>query len=89
MLVAIPGDPLTTRMLNEDERKLVIARMNADAVVKTDWKVEPTTWRLVVRSCNIWTMVCAIGFLAVNVSFQGLALFLPTVVNSRKFVLSC
>lgn len=30
------------------------------------------------------TTVCAMGFLFVNISFQGLSLFLPTVVNSCK-----
>ncbi|KAF5319372.1 hypothetical protein D9619_008618 [Psilocybe cf. subviscida] len=82
LLFVTPGDPLTTRMLNKKERELAIARLNADAIVKTDGKVEPTTWKLVLRSCNIWTMVCAIAFMSINISFQGLALFLPTVVNS-------
>lgn len=85
LLVAIPGDPLTTRMFNKRERELHVARVNADAIVKVDGKVEPTTWKLVLRSCNIWTMVCAIAFMSINISFQGLALFLPTVVNSRAY----
>lgn len=85
-LFILPGDPLTTRMLSDAERQLVVGRMNADAVVQTDGRVEPTTWRLVLRSCNIWTMVCAVAFMSVNISFQGLALFLPTVVNSRKSI---
>jgi hypothetical protein len=49
-----PGDPLTTRMLNEKERALAIARLNADAIVKTDGKMEPTTFKRVMKSFNIW-----------------------------------
>lgn len=30
------------------------------------------------------TIVCALGYLFVNISFQGLSLFLPTVINSCK-----
>ncbi|KAF8954838.1 MFS general substrate transporter [Flammula alnicola] len=82
LLVIIPSDPLKSRMLNEAERKLAIARLNADQIIKTNGKREPTTLKLVARSFNIWTMVCSLGFLMINVSFQGLSLFLPTVVNS-------
>ncbi|KAF8197016.1 MFS general substrate transporter [Pholiota molesta] len=78
----IPGDPLTSKMLNQAERDLVIARMNADAVIKTDGKKEATTIKLVLRSFNLWTLVSALGFTLINISFQGLSLFLPTVVNS-------
>ncbi|KAF5326743.1 hypothetical protein D9619_004681 [Psilocybe cf. subviscida] len=77
-----PGDPLTTRMLNEKERALAIARLNADAIVKTDGEMEPTTLKRVLRSFNIWTTVCAVSMMLVAISFQGLALFLPTVVNT-------
>ncbi|KAF9446895.1 MFS general substrate transporter [Macrolepiota fuliginosa MF-IS2] len=78
----IPDDPRKTKMLNEEERKLAIARINADATVETDGLKEKATLKLVLRSFNIWTLTCAMGYLFVNISFQGLSLFLPTVVNS-------
>jgi len=82
LLFIMPDDPRKTKMLNESERSLAIARINADATVKTDGVKEKTTLKLILRSFNLWTIVCAMGYLFVNVSFQGLSLFLPTVVNS-------
>ncbi|XP_006461471.1 hypothetical protein AGABI2DRAFT_185708 [Agaricus bisporus var. bisporus H97] len=82
LLVVIPEDIRTTKMLNESERAMAIARVNADAPVKVDGMKEKSTWKLVLRSFNIWTCVCSMGFLFVNISFQGLSLFLPTVINS-------
>jgi hypothetical protein len=54
LLVIMPEDPRTTRMLNESERALAIARINADAAVKVDGMKEKSTWKLVLRSFNIW-----------------------------------
>ncbi|EKM81338.1 hypothetical protein AGABI1DRAFT_99367 [Agaricus bisporus var. burnettii JB137-S8] len=82
LLVVIPEDIRTTKMLNDSERAMAIARVNADAPVKVDGMKEKSTWKLVLRSFNIWTCVCSMGFLFVNISFQGLSLFLPTVINS-------
>lgn len=50
----VPNDPLTSRMLNEAERNLIIARHNADAIIKTDGKKEATTFKLFLQSFNIW-----------------------------------
>ena len=54
LLVIMPEDPRTTRMLNESESALAIARLNADAVVKVDGRKEKTTWKLILHSFNIW-----------------------------------
>ncbi|KXN84257.1 hypothetical protein AN958_12830 [Leucoagaricus sp. SymC.cos] len=82
LLFIMPEDPKTTKMLSESERALAIARLNADATVKADGYKEKANLKLILRSFNIWTTVCAIGYLFVNISFQGLSLFLPTVINS-------
>ncbi|TFK39755.1 MFS general substrate transporter [Crucibulum laeve] len=82
LLFIIPGDPRTTRMLTEEERALAIARIDADQAVKTAGRKEPTTLKLVLRSFNIHTTACAICFMMINISFQGLSLFLPTVINT-------
>jgi hypothetical protein len=39
-------------MLNEEQRALAIARLDADAVVKVSGRKERTTLRLVIRSLN-------------------------------------
>ncbi|KAF9484547.1 MFS general substrate transporter [Pholiota conissans] len=82
LLFFIPADPLKSRLLNETERELTFARLNADQIVKTNGKTEPASLKLVLQSLNIWTMLCSVCFLLINISFQGLSLFLPTVVNS-------
>ncbi|KAF9453602.1 MFS general substrate transporter [Macrolepiota fuliginosa MF-IS2] len=82
LIFFIPNDPRETKMLNEEERKLAIERTNADATVKTDGFKEKATPKLIFRSFSIWTLTCAMGYLFINISFQGLSLFLPTVVNS-------
>ncbi|KAF7308936.1 MFS general substrate transporter [Mycena kentingensis (nom. inval.)] len=79
----IPTDPEHTRMLNEDveeERALALARIAVDQAVNTHGHKEPTTLRLVWRAFNDNTTFCVICYILVNISFQGLALFMPTVV---------
>ncbi|KAF9466151.1 MFS general substrate transporter [Collybia nuda] len=76
----IPADPQHTRMLNEEERSLALARIDADQVVRTRGHKERTSVKLVLRSFSLSTTICAICYLMVNISFQGLSLFMPTVV---------
>ncbi|CAA7269243.1 unnamed protein product [Cyclocybe aegerita] len=82
LLFFIPGDPTTTRLFNEEERAMVIARLDADQTVKMGGKKERTSLRLIIQSCNLHTIVCSLAFMLANISFQGLSLFLPTVVNT-------
>ncbi|KAF7308963.1 MFS general substrate transporter [Mycena kentingensis (nom. inval.)] len=76
----IPTDPVHTKMLTEEERALALARISADQAVSTDGKKERTSLSLVLRSFNIHTTFCALCYFLVNISFQGLALFMPTVI---------
>ncbi|KAJ7574271.1 MFS general substrate transporter [Mycena floridula] len=81
----LPTDPQHTRMLNAEERALALARIDADQAARTYGRKEPTTLRLVLRSFNFnarrsQTTVCAMCYLMINISFQGLSLFMPTVV---------
>lgn len=83
LLFFMPGDPSTTTILNEEERKIAIARIDADQAVKTGGRKEPTSLKLIFRSLhNVNTILCTIVFTMVNISFQGLTLFLPTVVSN-------
>ncbi|EPQ59892.1 MFS general substrate transporter [Gloeophyllum trabeum ATCC 11539] len=76
----IPDDPQRSRLLSPEERSLAMARIAADQVVSTTGRKERTTWRLVLRAFNFNTTLCAICFLMLNISFQGLSLYMPTVV---------
>ncbi|PPQ88146.1 hypothetical protein CVT26_012986, partial [Gymnopilus dilepis] len=82
LCVFMPADPTKTKLFNERERALAIARINADQVIKTSGKKEPTTFKLVWRSLSFNTLLCTVSYIMINISFQGLSLFLPTVVNS-------
>ncbi|KZT19730.1 MFS general substrate transporter [Neolentinus lepideus HHB14362 ss-1] len=76
----IPDDPQRSSLLSEDEKLLAIARITADQVVSTGGRKERTSLRLVLRAFNFNTTLCAICFLMLNISLQGLSLFMPTVV---------
>ncbi|KAJ8516567.1 hypothetical protein ONZ45_g6109 [Pleurotus djamor] len=78
----LPSDPRTTKMLTEEERALAIARLDADRVVKNQGKVEKTTMKLIWRAFNFNAILCGMVYLLLNISFQGLALFMPTVINN-------
>ncbi|RDB15354.1 hypothetical protein Hypma_004653 [Hypsizygus marmoreus] len=82
----IPADPQHTRMFNPAERALALARIDADQPVRTQGRKEPTSLALVWRAFNFNSILCALAYLMINISFQGLAIFLPTVVsNLGKF----
>jgi len=52
-LLIVPNDPTTTKFLTESERRLAIARIQADQVVKLEGaRQERTTLRLVLRAIN-------------------------------------
>ncbi|KDQ26556.1 hypothetical protein PLEOSDRAFT_1105460 [Pleurotus ostreatus PC15] len=79
-LYLLPADPRNTRMFNEEERALALARIDADSVVKNQGKKEKATWKLVWRAFNFNTILCSLVYLLLNISFQGLLLFMPTVI---------
>ncbi|KAJ7043759.1 MFS general substrate transporter [Mycena alexandri] len=78
--VIIPTDPQRTRMLTPEEKALALARIDADQVVRTYGRKEPTTLKLILRSFNINTTLCLLCYIMANISFQGLSLFMPTVI---------
>ncbi|KAJ7917548.1 MFS general substrate transporter [Mycena leptocephala] len=78
--IIIPTDPQHTRMLTAEEKALALARIDADQVVRTHGRKEPTTFRLIWKSFNINTTLCMLRYLMGNISFQGLSLFMPTVI---------
>ncbi|KAJ2912841.1 hypothetical protein MD484_g7568, partial [Candolleomyces efflorescens] len=88
----LPDDPVKSRLLSPEERRMVIARKyrdnahfaNKDAAgaVKHGGEPEKTTWKLVLRSFSFITVACTLGFIMINMSFQGLSLFLPSVIRS-------
>ncbi|KAF7309920.1 MFS general substrate transporter [Mycena indigotica] len=78
--IIIPTDPQRTRMLNEEERALALARIEADQVVSMQGRKERTSFKLVRRAFNVNASLCLLGYIFINISFQGLSLFMPTVI---------
>lgn len=52
LIVIAPEDPSKSRILNEAERKLALARIDADQVIKNQGRKEKTTVKLVLKSFN-------------------------------------
>lgn len=77
----MPDEAAKTRLLTPEERTLALARLEADLTVESEVRVEKTTAKLIWHSFNIHTVVCTILFIILNISFQGLSIFLPTIVN--------
>ncbi|THH06071.1 hypothetical protein EW145_g4338 [Phellinidium pouzarii] len=86
--IIFPSDPQSTHMLSETERALAIARISADQVVSTNGRKERTTVALIARAFNFNTCLCAFVYLMINISFQGLSLFMPTVVSTLGHFIS-
>ncbi|THU98273.1 MFS general substrate transporter [Dendrothele bispora CBS 962.96] len=78
----LPNDPRHTRLFTPEERRLALARLDADQAIETQGKKEKTTWKLIGRGFNVNTIICSILYLLVNISFQGLSLFMPTVIST-------
>jgi len=78
--VIIPTDPQHTRMLTAEEKALALARIDADQVVRTHGRKEPTTLKQIWKSFNVNTTLCTLCYIFANISFQGLSLFMPTVI---------
>ncbi|KAG6908884.1 hypothetical protein DXG01_002862 [Tephrocybe rancida] len=49
----LPADPQHTRLLNENERALALARIDADQAVKTQGRREKSTLKLVLRGLSL------------------------------------
>lgn len=76
----IPGDPETARFLTEEERALALARIRSASLAGSHEKEKPTLRTIMRGIFNVNTMVCSLGFTFVNISVQGLSLFMPTVI---------
>ncbi|TEB22549.1 MFS general substrate transporter [Coprinellus micaceus] len=82
LLFIVPEDPSKSKILNEEERKLAMQRIDAEQIIKSQGQKEKTTLKLVLRSFNLMTTSCTLCFVLLNMSFQGLSLFLPSVIRS-------
>ncbi|ESK95234.1 mfs transporter [Moniliophthora roreri MCA 2997] len=81
LIPIFPTDPERTRILNEEERRLAIARMYADQPQIKDTK-EGVNRSLVKRGIlDVTTLTCVWLYIVDNLSVQGLGIFLPSILK--------
>ncbi|KAF8518506.1 MFS general substrate transporter [Hysterangium stoloniferum] len=80
-LFFIPNRPENFWLLTEDERILVEeTATNSNSIdAFSQRRIHP---RLILRSFTFHVCICALGYLLVNISLQGLVVFLPTIIAS-------
>ncbi|CAG9989662.1 unnamed protein product [Clonostachys byssicola] len=80
-LYLFPNDPSKTRIFNESERALAMARIFHDQPAIVDHK-ERITWSLVKRGVfNVNVMVGSWIYICDQITVQGLSIFTPTILR--------
>ena len=74
--------PETARWLTQEEKDLAISRVNSERVGTTDNLDKMNKTKLLRGIMNPITLSTAFVFLLVNITVQGIALFLPTIVRT-------
>lgn len=76
----LPGSPESCKFLTDRERHIAAERLIREHRAQPDEKV---TWAHVKRAiCCIHNYTCAFGFFLVNITVQGLSVFLPTILQA-------
>ncbi|KAB5558482.1 major facilitator superfamily domain-containing protein [Coniochaeta sp. 2T2.1] len=75
----MPQSPETAKFLNARERHIAAARLVIEHKANPAEKV---TWVHIKRSVMcIHNYTCALGFFLINITVQGLSVFMPTILN--------
>lgn len=81
----MPTKPSDTWFLNERQRRIAMERLRVKGGAEESEKVRP---RHVARSlANINNYICALGFFLINITVQGISLFMvrsPTVIRKSN-----
>lgn len=75
----MPTDPKTAWFLNEREKKVAFERLvrehRADPAEKVQWR------HVKLAVMNVHNYTCALGFFLINITVQGLSVFMPTILK--------
>ncbi|KAK1773761.1 major facilitator superfamily domain-containing protein [Copromyces sp. CBS 386.78] len=75
----MPTDPMTAFFLNERERCIAAERLvrehRADPAGKVEWR------HVKLAVMNVHNYTCGLGFFMINITVQGLSVFLPTILK--------
>ncbi|KAH8889240.1 Tna1 protein [Thozetella sp. PMI_491] len=82
VLIFLPDRPETARFLNDEEKKVAIARVESERVGGT-FLLDQMSWKKLWKGvANPVTLSIAIVFLLETVTVQGLVFFAPTIVRT-------
>lgn len=74
----LPQKPETSKRLNEREKMIACERLRIEHRMDPGEKVE--AWHIKRALLNVNNYVCAGGFFCINITVQGLSVFMPTVL---------
>lgn len=79
----LPTWPEKTRMFNEEERRIALARIrNEDHSDSNTEKDKMPFWMAFKQAFSVHSILCIIGYSCINVSVAGLSTFMPTVIRT-------
>lgn len=78
----LPTFPEKTRMFNEEERRIAIARLRNENEQGTQESEKQPFWPSFKRAFTVHSTLCIIGYSCINVSVAGLSTFMPTVIRT-------
>ncbi|KAI1101960.1 MFS general substrate transporter [Jackrogersella minutella] len=77
--IILPQSPETSKYLTDREKYIATERLRVEHKAHPNEQVQ---WRHVKRSLlNINNYICAAGFFAINITVQGLSVFMPTILR--------
>ncbi|KAF2198905.1 MFS general substrate transporter [Delitschia confertaspora ATCC 74209] len=75
----MPTHPADTWFLNERQRRIAAARLHLRGGMGEEEKVKPKHVARALFNINNW--ISAMGFFVINITVQGVSLFMPTILN--------
>lgn len=75
----LPQSPETSKILNEREKFIAVQRLRIEHKADANEIVRPHHVKRAIFNINNY--VCAGGFFCINITVQGLSVFMPTVLN--------
>ncbi|KAI0166961.1 MFS general substrate transporter [Hypoxylon sp. FL1284] len=75
----LPQNPETSRVLTEREKWIAGERLRLEHMTQSNEKVQMHHVKRALLNVNNY--VCAAGFFAINITVQGLSVFMPTILS--------
>lgn len=79
----LPQSPATSTRLTDREKWIAEERLRIEHRTGSNENVKPRHVRRAV--CNINNYICAAGFFLINITVQGMSVFMPTVLSAMGY----